>query len=38
MQAKLKDAVITTVAVLAVIWAARQVSATRSLVDRALNG
>ncbi len=38
MQAKLKNAAITTVIVLATIYALRQVSVTRNLVDKALMG
>lgn len=38
MQAKVKNAVITTAIVLATIYALRQVSATRGVVDKALLG
>lgn len=38
MQAKVKNAVITTAIVLGTIWALRQVGATRTFVDKALNG
>jgi hypothetical protein len=38
MVAKVKSALITTGIVLAAIYALRQVSVTKSLVDRALNG
>lgn len=38
MQAKIKDAVITTAVVLATIWALNQVSMTRNLVQRAIAG
>jgi hypothetical protein len=38
MKGHLKNAAITTAIVLATIYALRQVSATRSIVDKALNG
>lgn len=38
MQAKIKNAVMTTALVLATIYALNQVSATKGLVQRALNG
>ncbi|ABM94799.1 hypothetical protein Mpe_A1841 [Methylibium petroleiphilum PM1] len=38
MKAQLKNAAITTAIVLATIYALRQVSATRSIVDKALIG
>lgn len=38
MKAQLKNAVVTTAIVLATIYALRQVSATKSIVDRALLG
>jgi len=38
MKAQLKNAVITTAVVLATIFALRQISATRSIVDKALIG
>lgn len=38
MQAQIKNAAITTAIVLATIFALRQVSATRALVDKALMG
>lgn len=38
VKAHLKNAVITTAMVLAVIYAARQVSFTRGVVDKALQG
>lgn len=38
MQAKIKGALITTAVVLGTIYLLRQVSATKSFVDRALNG
>lgn len=38
MQAKIKNAVITTAIVLGTIFALRQISATRGLVDRAISG
>lgn len=38
MQSKIKDAVITTGVVLAVIFAMRQVAFTKSIVDRAISG
>jgi hypothetical protein len=38
MKAQIKNAVITTAIVLATIYALRQVSVTRTFVDRALQG
>lgn len=38
MKAQLKNAAITTAIVLATIYALRQVSVTRGVVDKALNG
>jgi hypothetical protein len=38
MQAQVKNAVVTTGIVLLTIWALRQVSVSRSIVDRALIG
>lgn len=38
MKAQIKNAVITTAIVLATIYALRQVSMTRTFVDRALQG
>jgi hypothetical protein len=38
MQAQVKNAVVTTAIVLATVWALRQVSMTRGIVDKALLG
>lgn len=38
MQAQVKNAVVTTAIVLATVWALRQLSVTRGVVDKALLG